>query len=109
MCCLQNIAMRDYQESVTTGQTHEQMPDYKNLPRLCTGTGKSTRVSKICSPRRGLQIFDIESRGLLFFSYRCNSHNKPPVFAFKNYFQTFSASKTAPTWVNYDVASLYDL
>ena len=28
--------------------------DYKNLPRLCTGTGKSTRVSKICSPRRGL-------------------------------------------------------
>ena len=28
--------------------------DYKNLSRLCTGTGKSTRVSKICSPRRGL-------------------------------------------------------
>ena len=28
--------------------------DYKNLPRLCTGTRKSTRVSKICSPRRGL-------------------------------------------------------
>ena len=28
--------------------------DYKNLPRLCAGTGKSTRVSKICSPRRGL-------------------------------------------------------
>ena len=28
--------------------------DYKNLPRLCTWTGKSTRVSKICSPRRGL-------------------------------------------------------
>ena len=28
--------------------------DYKNLPRLCTGTGKSTWVSKICSPRQGL-------------------------------------------------------
>ena len=28
--------------------------DYKNLSRLCTGTGKSIRVSKICSPRRGL-------------------------------------------------------
>ena len=31
MCRLQNIAMRDYQESVTTGQTHtrtdRQMPD----------------------------------------------------------------------------------
>ena len=25
--------------------------DYKNLPRLCTGTGKSTRVSKICTCR----------------------------------------------------------
>ena len=24
MCCLRNIAMRDYQESVTTGQTHGQ-------------------------------------------------------------------------------------
>ena len=28
--------------------------DYKNLTLLCTGAGKSTRVSKICSPRRGL-------------------------------------------------------
>ena len=28
--------------------------DYKNLPLLCTRTGESTRVSKICSPRRGL-------------------------------------------------------
>ena len=28
--------------------------DNKNLPRLCAGTGKSTQVSKICSPRRGL-------------------------------------------------------
>ena len=28
--------------------------DYKNLPHLSTGKGESTRVSKICSPRRGL-------------------------------------------------------
>ena len=27
----------------------------KNLPWLCTRTGKSTRVSKICSPWRGLR------------------------------------------------------
>ena len=27
MCCLGNIAMREYQESVTTGQTHRQMLD----------------------------------------------------------------------------------
>ena len=26
----------------------------KNLPRFCTGTGKSTRVAKICRTRRGL-------------------------------------------------------
>ena len=26
----------------------------ENLPQLCTGTGISTRVSKICSPRQGL-------------------------------------------------------
>ena len=39
--------------------------DYKNLPRPCTWTGKSTRVSKICSPQRGLP-----SRG------RCKSLTK---------------------------------
>ena len=42
---------------------------YKNLPRLCTGTGKSTRVSKICSPRRGLP-----SRG------RCKSLTRGWIF-----------------------------
>ena len=39
---------------VTTCIKRTPMGDYKNLPRLCTGTGKSTRVWKICSPRRGL-------------------------------------------------------
>ena len=34
-------------------QTDRGTMDYKNLLWLCTGTGKSTRVSKICSPRRG--------------------------------------------------------
>ena len=38
-------------------------PDYKNLPRLCTGTGKSTRVIDLQSTTRlaeswTLQIFD---------------------------------------------------
>ena len=32
----------------------EEAKDYRNLPWLCTGTGKSTQVSKICSPRQAL-------------------------------------------------------
>ena len=82
------------------------MKDYKNLPRLCAGTGKSTRVSKICSPRRGLP-----SRGrcksltqgwislslykvvvdYYFSPTALNPDNKNPLFAFKNYFKTLSA------------------
>ena len=34
MCRLRNIAMRDYQESVTTGQTHRQTPD-RMIPMCC--------------------------------------------------------------------------
>ena len=95
--------------------------DYKNLPRLCKGTGKSTRVSKICSPRRGLPSrgrCKSLTRGWISLSlYKVvvdyfsptalNPHNKTPLFAFKNHFKTFSAEKTAPTWVNHDVTSLY--
>ena len=38
----------------TDRQTDRQTPDYKNLPWLRTGTGISTRVSKMCSQRRSL-------------------------------------------------------
>ena len=37
MCCPQNKAMRDYQESVTTGQTHRQ-----------TDTGQSDPYVPLC-------------------------------------------------------------
>ena len=71
--------------------------EYKNLPRLCTGTGKSTRVSKICSPRRGLPIrggCKSLTRGWIFLSlYKVvvdyfspttlNPHNKNPTFCFQ--------------------------
>ena len=79
--------------------------EYKNLPRLCTGTGKSTRVSKICSPRRGLPSrghCKSLTRGWIFLSLyedvvdyfsptALNLHNKTTPFAFKNYFKTLSA------------------
>ena len=48
------IISRSYRERGYSSQRKNGSLDYKNLPRLCTGTGKSTRVSKICSPRRGL-------------------------------------------------------
>ena len=45
MCRLRNIAMRDYQESVTTGQTHtrtdRQTPD-KAIP-MCRYTSLATQ------------------------------------------------------------------
>ena len=51
MCCLQNIAMRDYQESVTTGQTDtqtdRQTPD-KVIP-MCRYALQATQKShSIC-------------------------------------------------------------
>ena len=79
--------------------------DYKNLPRLCTGTGISTRVSKICSPRRGLQSHVsckltrvdfpvlVQSSGWLFFSYHFQSLLKDPLFAIKKFFKRFRVSK----------------
>ena len=39
MCRLRNIAMRDYQESVTTGQTHGQSDPY--VPLCFAGDTKS--------------------------------------------------------------------
>ena len=71
--------------------------DYKNLPGLCTGTGKSTRVSKICSPRLGLpsrRRCKSLTRGLNFLSlYKVvvdyfspttlNPNNKKPFFCFQ--------------------------
>ena len=71
--------------------------DYKNLPRLCTGTGKSIRVSKICSQRRGLPSrgrYKSLTRGWFSLSlYKIvvdyfsptalNPHNKTPLFALK--------------------------
>ena len=81
------------------------MEDYNNLPRLYAGTGKSTRVSKICSPRRGLPSrgrCKSLTRGCISLSlYKVvvdyfsptalNPHNKTPPFAFKIYFKTLSA------------------
>ena len=43
MCHLGNIAMRDYQESVTTGQTHRQTDAWQsdpNVPLCFAGDGK---------------------------------------------------------------------
>ena len=49
MCRLQNIAMRDYQESVTTGQTHRRtdrrMPD-KVIP-MCRYASQATQKVKL--------------------------------------------------------------
>ena len=45
MCRLRNIAMRDYQESVTTGQTDRQTPD-KVIP-LCRYALQQTQKSAI--------------------------------------------------------------
>ena len=69
--------------------------DYKNLPRLCTGTGKSTQVSKICSPRRGLpsrRRCKSLTRGWISLSlykivvdYFSPTALSPKIFAFKNY------------------------
>ena len=41
MCCLRNIAMCDYQESVTTGQTDRQTPD-KVIP-MCRYASQATQ------------------------------------------------------------------
>ena len=41
MCHLRNIAMRDYQGSVTTGQTHRQTPD-KEIP-MCRYASQATQ------------------------------------------------------------------
>ena len=41
MCRLQNIAMRDYQENVTTGQTDRQTPD-KVIP-MCHYSSQATQ------------------------------------------------------------------
>ena len=62
--------------------------DSINLPRLWTGTAKSTRASKICSPRRGLHCTSL-TRGWIFLSlYKTvvdyfsptafNPHNRTP-------------------------------
>ena len=47
MCRLQNIAMRDYQESVTTGQTHGQTPD-KVIPMCRFASNKGHFGSCTC-------------------------------------------------------------
>ena len=44
MCCLRNIHMRDYQESVTTGQTYRQMPD-KVIP-MCRYALQATQKAQ---------------------------------------------------------------
>ena len=43
MCRLRNIAMRDYQESVTTGRTDRQTPD-KVIP-MCHYASQATKKS----------------------------------------------------------------
>ena len=70
--------------------------DYNNLPRFCTGTGKSTRVKDLQSTTRlaeswTLQIFDrrvdfpipVQSRWL-FFPTALNPHDKPPLLILKS-------------------------
>ena len=101
MCRLRNIALK----SVTCDRrTDRRTTDYKNLPRLCTGTGKSTRVSKICSSRRGLPCrgrCKSLTRGWISLSlYKVvvdyfsptalNGHNKTVLSALKIYCKTLS-------------------
>ena len=85
----------------TDRQTNRQAPDYKNLPWLCTGTGKFTGVSKICSPQRSLRnrgpCKSLTLRWISLSLYKLmvdyfsptalNPHNKTPLFPFKNYFK----------------------
>ena len=46
MCRLRNIAMRDYQESVTTGQTDGQTPD-KGNPMYRYASQATQKLSKV--------------------------------------------------------------
>ena len=50
MCRLQNIAMRDYQESVTIGQTHIQTDAGQSDPYvpLCFASGDKNKVIPMC-------------------------------------------------------------
>ena len=45
MCRLRNIAMRDYQESVTTGQTHEQTDAGQSDPYVPLCFAGDTKVA----------------------------------------------------------------
>ena len=45
MCRLRNIAIHDYQESVTTGQTHRQTPD-KVIP-MCRYASQVTQKVRV--------------------------------------------------------------
>ena len=72
--------------------------EYKNRPRLCTGTGKSTQVSKICNLRRGLPsrgCWKSLTRGWISLSlYEVVVYYFSPT-ALNPYFKTpFSLSKT---------------
>ena len=110
-CHLQSTCFWSQRFPVQSMLLRDPKLDYKNIPRLCTGTGKSTRVSKICSPRRGLPSrghcksltrgwisLSLYKVAVDYFSPTAlNPHNKPPLIAFKDYFKTFSALKTAPT------------
>ena len=63
MCRLQNIAMHDYQESVTTGQTDRQTPD-KVMP-MCRYASQATQKGFIFSTddatdyATGLNIYEL--------------------------------------------------
>ena len=58
-CRLRTIAIRDYQESVTTGQTHGQMDRQTDagqsdpyVPLCCAGETKSVRFVHLLRPKK---------------------------------------------------------
>ena len=65
MCCLRNIAMRDYQESVTTRQTHRQMdrqtPDKVIL--LCRYASQAAQKWRLLSKQPFAKLYTFE-RGI---------------------------------------------
>ena len=80
MCRLQKIAVRDYQESVTTGQTHgrtdrqteRQTPD-KVIPMCCYALQVTQKLSPRTLPYNVFSALDLID--LLFGFISLNTHN----------------------------------
>ena len=97
--------------------------DYKNLPRICSGTGKSTRVKDLQSTtrlRRVVEVAHLWHEGgfpcpctkswLIIFLLPLSIPMTKPHFCFQNLLQNvFWLENGANLGYNHDITSLYDL